>query len=64
MDCWVQSVDLHDDCIEIWHLGVDVVEIGGVHRVDLRHKLGQAMWVLVELDQRPSNIQPDAMMTT
>jgi len=64
VDGWMQSVDLHDHCVEIWHLGINVRKITRVDRVDFGHKLGQALGMLVKLDQRPSNIQPDAVMTT
>ena len=64
VDGWMQSVDLHDHRVEIRHLRIDAREVGGVDRVDFGHELRQALGMLVELDQRPVHIQPDAVMIT
>ena len=60
----MQSIDLHDYRVEIRHVRVDVCKISGIDRVDFGHKLRQAFGVLVELDQRPGNIQSNAVMST
>lgn len=46
----VQSVDLHNNGIQIGHLGVDAVKIVGVDRVNFGHELLQTFSVVVELN--------------
>lgn len=50
MDYGIQSVDLHDHSVEIWHFGIDGRKISGVDKIDFGHELRQALGMLVELD--------------
>ena len=59
----MQYINLHEHRVEIWHLRVDVRKISGVDRIDFGQKLRQAVGMLAELYQRPTSIQPDAVMT-
>lgn len=56
VDCWIQSVDLHENRVEVRHLRIDICKIGGVNRVDFGHKLRQAPGMPVKLNKRPSNV--------
>ena len=56
VDGRVQSIDLHEHRIEVWHLRIHVCKIGGVNGVDFGHKLRQAPGMPVKLNKSPSNI--------
>lgn len=43
----VEAVDLHDDCVEIWHVGGHCCEAHLVDRLDLGEELGENIWALL-----------------
>lgn len=59
---WVEAIDLHDDCIEVWHLGSDGGEVYVLDGLDLGKKLGEDIGALLQLDQRPCDIGADTVM--
>lgn len=53
---WVQSVDLHDDCVEVRHVRVDGLEVELIYSIDLGEERGQELWILLQLDQCPQDV--------
>src|SRR5689334_22727995 len=59
---WVETINLHDNCVEIWHLGSDGDEGHFVDRLDLSKKLSEDVRTFLQLDQGPGDIRANAVM--
>ena len=63
VDSRMQSVNLHDYGIQVRHLRVKLGEVINVNRVDFGHEFREALGVLVKLNQRPNDVESDAVVT-
>ena len=64
VNCWIQSINLHEYRVEVRHLRIDIRKIGGVNRIDFGHESRIAPRVPVKFNERPGNIGSNAVMTT
>ena len=61
---WVETVDLHDDCVEVRHLRGHSCETDFVHGLDLVQEFRENVRALLQFDQCPRDVGADAMVTT